>query len=73
MLPFNKPKYIKASKRTIIKAYVLEAVGLASDEVIGVVIDNKVVMEQIHPTYSIALIPMTDQDIINSPKIYFQS
>lgn len=60
MLPFSKPCQVKASKQTILNAYVIEAAGLASDEVLGVVIDDRAALEQIHPTSSLALIPLTD-------------
>jgi hypothetical protein len=65
VLPFTKPTYVKSSKQTIRNAYVLGAVGLASDQVFGVVIDNKVALEQIHPTYSLALLPLTDDITIS--------
>jgi hypothetical protein len=60
MLPFSKPRYVKASKQTIQNSFVICAVGLASDTVMGTIIDNKVALEQIHPTYSLALLPLTD-------------
>jgi len=65
MLTFSLPPYVKASSRAIENAYVIEAVGLASDEVRGVVVDNKVALEQIHPGYSLALLPLTDDTAVS--------
>jgi len=59
-LPFSTPPYITASKHNIINAYVIDAIGLASDTVLGVVLDDEVALEQIHPTYSLALLPLND-------------
>jgi hypothetical protein len=65
VLPFSKPSYIRASGQAIVNAYVIDAVGLASDTVLGVVIDDEVALEQIHPTYSLALLPLTDDIVIS--------
>jgi len=65
VLPSGKPPYVQASKRSIANAYILEAVGLASDQVWGVTIDDKVALEQIHPTYSLALLPLTDDIVLS--------
>jgi hypothetical protein len=65
MLPFSKPPYVKASRSTIVNSYILEAIGLAADSVFGVVVDDKVAFEQIHPSHSIALLPVTDNVVID--------
>jgi hypothetical protein len=64
MLPFSKPEYVRASKRAILNARVIDAVGLASDSVCGVLLDDKIALEQIHPTYSLALLPLTNEIVI---------
>jgi len=67
MLPFAKPEYVKIPRHAIINSYVMHTVGLASDQVTGVVIDNRVALEQIHPTYILALLPLR-----NDIKIYWR-
>lgn len=64
VLPFLPPPHVRASARNISNAHVIEAVGLGSDEVSGIIIDSKVAMEQIHPTYSIALLPLSDDVVV---------
>jgi hypothetical protein len=59
MLPFTKPSYVRVSKQTIINSYTIDAVGLALDQVLGVVVDDQIALEQIHSTYSIAILPLT--------------
>jgi hypothetical protein len=71
VLPFSKPEYVKAPKETILNACTIEAVGLASDSVLGVVIDDKVALEQIHPTYSLALLPLTEDVSISYRDVLF--
>jgi hypothetical protein len=65
VLPFSKPSYVGASRQAIVNAYVIDAVGLARDQVLGVVIDDQVALEQIHPTYSLALLPLADDVVIS--------
>lgn len=60
MLPFSIPPYVKASKRSIENSYIIGAIGLKRDSVSGVLIDEKIALEQIHTTYFLMLIPLSD-------------
>ncbi len=71
LLPFTIPEHVKASKEDIAECYEIHLVGLASDEISGVVLDNRIALEQIHPTYTLALLPISAGDRLSYEEASF--
>jgi len=71
MLPFTIPEHVRANEEDIAECYEIHLVGLASDEISGIVLDNRVALEQIHPTYTLALLPLSTGDRLSYEEASF--